>query len=69
MAYITLGQFIYSGVNRDTLLILKDRYNKVIRTCGVKEVDECLKSEEIYEITAVSANQIMLKLDTICDLD
>lgn len=73
MKYITLGQLLYSGLNKNTQLTIKNRYDKVIITTTIQGlnkldgVDDYFLGGDIYEIQATGIDQLTVKLDTLED--
>lgn len=70
MSYLTLGQLLYSGLNRNTQLTIKNMYDKVLITTTIQglnkldEVDDYFFGGDIYEIQATGIDKITVKLDT-----
>ena len=73
MKYITLGQLLYSGLNKNTQLTIKNRYDKVIITTTIQGlnkldgVDDYFLGGDIYEIQATGIDQLTVKLDIADD--
>lgn len=73
MKYITLGQLLFSGLNKNTQLTIKNRYDKVIITTTIQGlnkldgVDDYFLGGDIYEIQATGIDQLTVKLDTLED--
>ena len=73
MKYLTLGQLLYSGLNKNTQLTIKNRYDKVIITTTIQGlnkldgVDDYFLGGDIYEIQATGIDQLTVKLDTLED--
>ena len=73
MKYITLGQLLFSGLNRNTQLTIKNRYDKVLITTTIQGlnkldgVDDYFLGSDIYEIQATGIDQLTIKLDTLED--
>ena len=70
MKYITLGQLLYSGLNKNTQLTIKNMYDKVIITTTIQGlnkidgVDDYFLDGDVYEIQATGIDQLTIKLDT-----
>jgi hypothetical protein len=73
MKYLTLGQLLYSGLNKNTQLTIKNRYDKVIITTTIQGlnkldgVDDYFLGGDIYEIQATGIDQLTVKLDIADD--
>ena len=70
MKYLTLGQLLYSGLNSNTQLTIKNMYDKVIITTTIQGlnkiegVDDYFLGGDVYEIQATGIDQLTIKLDT-----
>lgn len=64
MRYINLGELIYSGLSKDTVIHVYNSNDQKIQCEPAKYVDERLKVIDIYCIELFGSNSIKIKIDT-----